>query len=141
MLIDQLKKDNLVALKEKDNNKRAILSVVISNYNLFAIEQKAKGIETGDADAVRIIQKAIKELDDELEGFKAVGNKEKVDAILLQKKVLEAYLPKMLSEEEIKQEITKLEDKSIPSIMKHFKANFAGKCDMGLVNRIAREFN
>ena len=45
----------------------------------------------------------------------------------------------MLSEEEIRAEIAKLEDKSIPSIMKHFKANFAGKCDMGLVNKIARE--
>ena len=139
MLIDQLKKDNLVALKEKDNNKRAILSVVISNYNLFAIEQKSKGVEATDADTVRLIQKAIKELDDELEGFKEVGNQEKVDSILSQRATLEAYLPKMLSEEEIKNEINKLEDKSIPSIMKHFKANFAGKCDMGLVNRIARE--
>ena len=139
MLIDQLKKDNLIALKEKDNNKRAILSVVISNYNLFAIEQKTKGVEATDADTVRLIQKAIKELDDELEGFKEVGNQEKVDSILSQRATLEAYLPKMLSEEEIRNEINKLDDKSIPSIMKHFKANFAGKCDMGLVNRIARE--
>ena len=140
MLIDQLKKDNLVALKEKDANKRAILSVVISNYNLFAIEQKAKGVEASDADTIRLIQKAIKELDDEVEGFKEVGNIEKVNSIMSQRAPLEAYLPKMLSEEEIRQEINKLEDKSIPSIMKHFKANFAGKCDMGLVNKIAREF-
>lgn len=139
MLIDQLKKDNLVALKEKDTTKRAILSVVISNYNLFAIEQKAKGLEAKDEDTIRLIQKAIKELDDELEGFKAVGNNEKISQIETQRKTLSSYLPKMLSEEEIRAEIAKLEDKSIPSIMKHFKANFAGKCDMGLVNRIARE--
>ena len=139
MLIDQLKKDNLVALKEKDSTKRAILSVVISNYNLFAIEQKAKGLEAKDEDTIRLIQKAIKELDDELEGFKAVGNNEKISQIETQRKTLSSYLPKMLSEEEIRAEIAKLEDKSIPSIMKHFKANFAGKCDMGLVNKIARE--
>ena len=139
MLIDQLKKDNLVALKEKDTTKRAILSVVISNYNLFAIEQKAKGLEAKDEDTIRLIQKAIKELDDELEGFKAVGNNDKISQIETQRKTLSSYLPKMLSEEEIRAEIAKLEDKSIPSIMKHFKANFAGKCDMGLVNKIARE--
>ena len=139
MLIDQLKKDNLVALKEKDSTKRAILSVVISNYNLFAIEQKAKGLEAKDEDTIRLIQKAIKELDDELEGFKAVGNNDKISQIETQRKTLSSYLPKMLSEEEIRAEIAKLEDKSIPSIMKHFKANFAGKCDMGLVNKIARE--
>ena len=44
----------------------------------------------------------------------------------------------MLSEEKIREIIAELEDKSIPSIMKHFKANYAGKVDMGLVNRIAR---
>ena len=44
----------------------------------------------------------------------------------------------MMSEDEIKAEINKLEDKSIPSVMKHFKANFAGKVDMSLVNKIAR---
>ena len=34
--------------------------------------------------------------------------------------------------------IANLEDKSMPSIMRHFKANFAGKVDMQLVNKIAR---
>ena len=29
-------------------------------------------------------------------------------------------------------------DKSIPSVMKHFKTNFAGKVDMGLVSKIAK---
>ena len=44
----------------------------------------------------------------------------------------------MMSEEEVRSEIKKLDDKSMPSIMKHFKANFQGKEDMGMVNKIAR---
>ena len=44
----------------------------------------------------------------------------------------------MLSEEEIKKEIASLEDKSLPAVMKHFKTNFAGKVEMGLVSKIAR---
>ena len=44
----------------------------------------------------------------------------------------------MMSEDEIYEVINGLEDKSIPNVMKHFKANFAGKVDMGLVNRVAR---
>ena len=35
--------------------------------------------------------------------------------------------------------INKLDDKSMPSIMKHFKQNYLGKCDMKLVNKIANE--
>ena len=38
----------------------------------------------------------------------------------------------------IKMNINAMEDKSIPSVMKHFKANYAGKVDMSLVNKIAR---
>jgi uncharacterized protein YqeY len=52
--------------------------------------------------------------------------------------VLKKFLPKLLSEADIRAEITKLADQSLPSIMKHFKANFAGKVDMGLVNQIAK---
>ena len=43
-----------------------------------------------------------------------------------------------LSEDEIKDIIASMEDKSMPSVMKHFKANYAGKVDMSLVNKIAR---
>ena len=46
----------------------------------------------------------------------------------------------MMSEEEIREVISSLEDKSIPSVMKHFKANYAGKCDMKTVSEIARRF-
>ena len=44
----------------------------------------------------------------------------------------------MLTEEEIRKEISTLDDKSLPNVMKHFKTNFQGKVDMGLVSKIAR---
>ena len=37
-------------------------------------------------------------------------------------------------------EIEKLEDKKIPNVMKHFKANFNGQCDMSTVSKIAKEY-
>ena len=55
--------------------------------------------------------------------------------------ILSAYLPKQMTEDEIRAEIAKLDDKKVPSVMKHFKANFAGKCDMGLVSKVCKEFN
>lgn len=138
MLIDELKKANLEALKNRDKTARAILSVVINKYNLLAIELSSKGKTIADSDLLSIIQKSLKELDDEYQGYASVGNHEKTKDIELQRHVLEAYLPKMLTEDEIKEEILKLEDRSIPSVMKYFKENFAGKVDMGLVNRLAR---
>ena len=138
MLIDELKKANMEALKSKNKNVRAILSVVIKKYNLAKIELSTKGKEIADADLLGIIQKTIKELEDERAGYLSVNNTQRVEEIDEQMKTIQSYLPKMLTEEEIKNEILSLEDRSIPSVMKHFKENFAGKVDMGLVNRIAR---
>lgn len=138
MIIDELQKANIEALKAHDQSARAVLSVVISRYKLAAIEAKANGKEIKDSDMVSLIGKVLKELEEEKAGYIKVGNKEQVDSIIAQENLISKYLPKLLSEDEIRKEIEKLTDKTIPSVMKHFKANFEGKVDMGLVNKIAR---
>lgn len=138
MLINELEQANIAALKARDQVTRAVLSVVINRYRMNAIELKAQGKEETDADLVKIISKVIKELDEEKEGNIKTGRLEEAKAIDQQKAVIEKYLPKMMSEDEIRAVIAKLEDKSMPSVMKHFKANYDGQVDMSLVSKIAR---
>lgn len=138
MLINELEQANIAALKARDQVTRAVLSVVINRYRMNAIELKAQGKEATDADLVKIISKVIKELDEEKEGNIKTGRLEEAKAIDQQKAVIEKYLPKMMSEDEIRAVIAKLEDKSMPSVMKHFKANYDGQVDMSLVSKIAR---
>ena len=138
MLINELEQANIAALKARDQVTRAVLSVVINRYRMNAIELKAQGKEATDADLVKIITKVIKELDEEKEGNVKTGRVEAAKAIDQQKAVIEKYLPKMMSEDEIRAVIASLEDKSIPSVMKHFKANYDGQADMSLVSKIAR---
>ena len=141
MIIDEIKKANMQAMKDRNVQARAIYGVVMNKAMLNKIEKKEKGLEQTDADLVQILQKTIKELDEEKENYIKAGNNAQAENILKQKNLISVYLPKMLSEDEIRSVIGALEDKSIPSIMKHFKANFNGKVDMGTVNKIAREFN
>lgn len=138
MLIDELKKANIEAMKAKDNDTRAVLSIVLTRYKLQEVELHSKGKEIGDTECLAIIQKVLKELSDEKEGYLKVNNQERADSISKQENAIKKYLPQQLSEEEIRAEINKLEDKSMPNIMKHFKMNFAGKVDMSLVSSIAR---
>lgn len=138
MLIDELKKANIDAMKARDQVARAALSVVLTKSKLLEVELRTKGQELTDGNVLEIIQKTLKELSDEKEGYAKVGNAERVSAIESQEAVLKNYLPKQLTKEEILEEINKLEDKTMPSIMKHFKANFAGKVDMSLVSQVAR---
>lgn len=141
MIIDEIKKANMQAMKDRNVQARAIYGVVMNKAMLNKIEKKEKGLEQTDADLVAILQKTIKELDEEKENYIKAGNSEQAQNIEMQKNLISIYLPKMMSEDEIRSVIGALEDKSIPSIMKHFKANFNGKVDMGTVNKIAREFN
>ena len=138
MLIEELKAANIQAMKNKDKDARSALSVVLSKCQLAMVEAKAQNKEFTDNDVLVIIQKTIKELSDEKADYVKVNNTERVEMIEKQEQILKQYLPTQLSREEIIAEINKLEDKSIPSIMKHFKTNYAGKVDMSLVNQIAR---
>ena len=101
-------------------------------------EAKAKGKEMSDLDMIRIIQKTLKELEEEKASYQKGAREDKVNEIDKQINAISVYLPKLMSEEEIKNVILSLEDKSVPSVMKHFKMNYAGKCDMGLVNKVLK---
>ena len=141
MLIDEIKKANIEAMKNHDQQTRTALSIVINKYMLFNIENKAKGVDTTDADVVSILQKTIKELDEEAQNYLKVNNLEENQSVLAQKSAVEKFLPKMMSKDEIKAEMLTLEDKSIGSVMKHFKQNFAGKCDMRDVQEVLKSLN
>lgn len=139
MIIDELKRANIEALKNKETNKRNIISVVMNKYKLLEVEAKASGKVIGDEEMSKIIAKTLKELADEKQGYIDSNNSERVKLIIEQEETIKTYMPKQLDENKIREIISSLEDKSIPSVMKHFKANYAGVCDMGLVSRIAKE--
>ena len=138
MLIDEISKANIEALKARDQVARAIYSVLLAKYKALDIELRAQGKEATDTDFVKLITKTIKELEEEESSYAKAGRTEEVQNIKMQKALIEKYLPKLMSEEEIRKIIASLEDKSMPSVMKHFKLNYDGKVDMSLVSKIAR---
>lgn len=138
MLFQDIKKANLEALKSKDTNARAIYSVLINKCMLLEINKREKGEELVDADVISLIQKTVKELEDEISNFEKVNNVSKVELLKGQMEYIKKFLPNMLSDDEIRSIINKLEDKSMPGIMRYFKNNYAGKCDMSKVSQIAK---
>lgn len=138
MIIDELKKANIEALKAHDNDARASLSVAINRYMQLSIENKANNKETTDVDTVRILTKLSKELDEEKQAYITAGKPDQAALIEKQKAAILRFLPKLLSEDEIRRLVASLPDKSIPAVMKFFKEKYPGQCDMGLVNKVAR---
>lgn len=138
MIIDEIKKANIEAMKNKDANLRSIYSVLINKHMQAVIEARANQKEVSDDETVRIIQKTIKELNEEAENYKKVNHMEEYEKIQTQKAVLAEYLPKMLGTEEIKAIILQMEDKSMPNVMRTFKANYGSTVDLKLVGEVLK---
>ena len=136
MLIDDIKKASLQAMKDHDSDARAAYSMVVSRYQ--ALLTSGKNETPTDKDVVQILIKFSKELEEEKQGYVAAGREESAASLTRQIEAVSVFLPKLMTEAEIRAVIDSLEDKSIPSVMRHFKANYDGKADMGLVSKIAR---
>lgn len=130
MLVQQLKEANINALRNHDTTARSILSVILNKVKLAEIDRRAEGKELVDADVVAILQKTVKELTEEREAFAKANRDETVATLTQQIEFVSSFLPKMMSADEIRAEIDKLDDKSVGAVMKYFKTNFAGKVDM-----------
>lgn len=138
MLYDEIKKANIQAMKDKDVVARSFYSVLLNKIMLENIKKREKGGAVDDADISNILQKTIKELEEEKENYNKVGNAEEVANIDTQIEIAKKYLPKMLSNDEIKEIILSLPDKTIPFVMKYFKQNYNGKCDMRNVQEVLK---
>ncbi|MFA6860977.1 MAG: GatB/YqeY domain-containing protein [Bacilli bacterium] len=138
-LID-LKKAKMQALKDHDSNKQNVLGVLIGSYQKTMIDKKANNQEMTDADMVSLLNKTMKELEDEMNMYASANRQDDVKNIQSQIALVKSYLPEMMSEDDIKKVIDGLADKSIKSIMVAFKTKYAGKADMGLVSKIAKTY-
>lgn len=141
MLFQEIYNSLIQARKNHQELEKSILALLYSNLKNKAIELRVE--ELADADTISVIKKLNKQLDEEIQSLapiRATSEKAeaKINELVEQKKLIEKYLPKQLSEDEIRTIFNSLEDKSIPSVMKYFKTNYNGLVDMALVSKIAR---
>jgi uncharacterized protein YqeY len=100
-LFDQISEDIKKAMLARDAVRRDTLRNVKKEF----IEAKTAGGSNGelsDADALKIIAKMVKKGKDAAEIFIGQGRQDLADEELAQVKVMEDYLPKALSVEEVK---------------------------------------
>ncbi len=137
MTLEELKKDKIAAMKAHEGDAVTAYNALISRLMLMATDPN-HGKTITEADIVSAASKTEKELLEEQENFRKAGREETVAALEKQIETIRRYIPAMMSAEEIKTVILSLEDRSVPAVMKHFKSNYAGKCDMKLVNETLR---
>lgn len=133
MIFDQLKAKRVELMKAKDKVTLEMYKMLLS-----AIKNKVinDGVEETDEMVLAIIQSEIKVREKMIVEY--AGREDLIDATKAEIKEYSQYLPKQLTEEEIKAVFDGLEDKTLGAVMGYFKENYGGQVNMGIVNKIAR---
>jgi uncharacterized protein YqeY len=91
---------------------------------------------------MKIINKLVKQGKDSAEQYKSAGRIELYDEEMLQVAVLEEYLPKQMSEDEISVEIDKVMAETgstnMGVLMKELNSRLAGRADGKTISRILK---
>ena len=103
----RIQADMVAAMKAKDAVKLASLRAVKAAVLLAKTAEGGSG-EVTDQDIVKIIQKLVKQRKESAQQYTDAGRPELAENELAEAAVMEVYLPKQLSEEEVKAELTKI---------------------------------
>lgn len=139
---DEIKK----AMFAKDILKTSVLRMLKSAITYYEIQKGGAGYEATDEDVLVVIAKEAKQRRDSIGEFKKAGRQELVEKETKELVMLQIYLPKQMSEEEIK---TIVKDAIIQTgaktmadmgkVMGNLMPKVKGKADGNLVSKIVRD--
>ena len=143
MLKEKLMEDLKEAMRSKNEIKKNTVQMV--RAAILQIE-KDKGILVEDDRILEIIAKEVKSKKDALKDFEKAERQDLIDQTNQEIEVLQQYLPKQLSREEIKVELEKIITeigattmKDMGAIMKEAKARMGASPDGKTINEVAKE--
>lgn len=142
-LLEQIKKDQLVARKTNQKIKKELLTTLIGEIETL---QKKNG--TVDVEAV--LKKFKKNIDETMAALVGSGMKANYTAMYdsrfetaaIESQIIESYLPKQLSEEDLRiviRDQVAAGAMNIGQIMGHLKKNYPNQFDGKLASQLARQ--
>ena len=143
MLKEKLMEDLKIAMREKNTIRKNTVQLV--RAAILQIE-KDKGIEVQDSQILEIIAKEVKTKKDALIDFEKANREDLISQTKEEIKVLVEYLPKQLSEEELKQKVSEIiiklgatSIKDLGIVMKEAKAEIGVAADGKMINEVVRK--
>ena len=126
--------------------KTSVLRMLLSAVNYYEIQKGGAGYEASEEDVLSVVQKEAKQRRDSIEQFKNAGRQELADKEQKELELLQAYLPKQMSEEEVKKFVNEAIEQTGAStiadmgkVMSYLTPKTKGKVDGGFVSKLVRE--
>lgn len=107
MLKDTLTEDLKKAMMEKDNVAKGAVQMIKSAILLWEKDEKNIGKEITDEDIIELVSKELKKRRDSLVEYEKSGREDLIADLKREIEILLKYLPKQLSEEELKEIVDK----------------------------------
>ena len=145
MLFDQVRKDIVAAMKAKD---KVRLEALRNIKKVFIEAKTAPGANDtlDDAAALKILQKLAKQGNDSAALYKGQNREDLAEAELAQVAVIESYLPKPMSSEEIENAVKDIISQTGASSIKEMgkvmgiaSKQLAGKADGKTISEIVKK--
>ena len=130
-------------MKEKNTNRKNVVQMV--RAGILQVE-KDKGIQLEDAQVLEIIAKELKKRKDSLADFEKANREDLINQVNEEISVLEEYLPKQLSDEELELKIQEIITKvgattikDLGMVMKEAKTEIGAQADGKRINEVVRK--
>lgn len=137
MLEERIRQELTAAVRAGDRMRSDVLRMLLSEGGYRRIDL---GRELTDEEWVGVVSKEVKKRREAASSFRAGGREEQALTEEAELGILQAYLPKMLSEEEIRRELAGMELRGdFGQAMKAAAPVFKGRADGAVVARLVRE--
>jgi uncharacterized protein YqeY len=142
-LREQITEDMKAAMRAKETVRLGTIRLLLAEIKRKEVDER---IEVGDAQAVTIIEKMIKQRKDSISQFEAGGRPDLADIEKAELAVLVAYMPAGLSDEEVAAEVAAAVAASgatgpqdMGKVMAIVKPKLAGRADMTVVSALVKK--
>ncbi|MEJ1517669.1 GatB/YqeY domain-containing protein [Bacillus cereus] len=136
----QLMKDLKQAMKEKDTVKKNVIILIRAGISNSEKENKR---ELTKEEEIAIVRKELKQTKEALQIAEKANRQDIVESEKLKIAVIELYLPKQLSEEEVYDILIKLnveKTAKMKDVMPLMQTAVAGRADGSLVSKVVKEY-
>jgi uncharacterized protein len=142
MILEKIKTDLIVAQKQTDARLVGVLRLIMSSLNYKMIEDRVEGLAEEVEEA--ILRTEVKKRREAIEIYEKAGDMVRKAQEEFELKIIEGYLPALMSEEEVGRAIKKIMEetgKSGGQLIGEVMGKLRGKADGGLVARLVAKIN
>lgn len=140
---EQLRSDLTTAMKQGDNFRRDVLRMMVAAIKQVEVDSR---VVLDNEGVQEVLRKQVKQRQESIEDYGKAGRRDEVERELSEIAIVESYLPRMMTRDEVEQlaspiveELEVTDIKGMGQVMGRLMPLVRGRADGRLVNEVVRD--